>query len=147
MMKKLSSTGKDLSEKQEKNTMKRLKQQGCMQENKGEIIMTERELAITIRVNQFDLVVLQDIKEGRIILPEGTKLIIGDTTISVYSQGWTTKKPVRVAGYWIKQKSGREVFKIIRAVKYLNGRLQYDEIDKEYLINPWFAIGRKEYQF
>ena len=147
MMKKLSSTGKDLSEKQEKNTMKRLKQQGCMQENKGEIIMTERELAITIRVNQFDLVVLQDIKEGRIILPEGTKLIIGDTTISVYSQGWTTKKPVRVAGYWIKQKSGREVFKIIRAVKYFNGRLQYDEIDKEYLINPWFAIGRKEYQF
>ena len=109
--------------------------------------MTKRELAITIRVNQFDLVVLQDIKEGRIILPKGTKLIIGDTTISVYSHGWATKKPVRVAGYWIKQKSGREVFKIIRAVKYFNGRLQYDEINKEYLINPWFAIGRKEYQF
>ena len=109
--------------------------------------MTERELAITIRVNQFDLAVLQDIQEGRIILPKGTKLIIGDTTISVYSQGWTNKKPVRVAGYWMKQKSGREVFKIIRAVKYFNGRLQYEGIDKEYLINPWFAIGRKEYQF
>ena len=109
--------------------------------------MTERELAIIIRTNQFDNVVLQDIKEGRIIIPKGTKLIIGDTTISVYSQGWTTKKSVRVAGYWMKQKSGREVFKIIRAVKYLNGRLQYDEINKEYLINPWFAIGRKEYQF
>ena len=109
--------------------------------------MTERELAIAIRINQFDLAVLQDIQEGRIILPKGTKLIIGDTTISVYSQGWTNKKPVRVAGYWMKQKSGREVFKIIRAVKYFNGRLQYEGIDKEYLINPWFAIGRKEYQF
>ena len=58
-----------------------------MQVNKGENTMTKRELAITIRVNQFDLVVLQDIQEGRIILPEGTKLIIGDTTISVYSHG------------------------------------------------------------
>lgn len=109
--------------------------------------MTERELESIIRINQFDIGVLKDIQEGRIILPEGTKLIIGDTTISVYSHGWTTKKPVRVAGYWIKQKSGREVFKIIRAVKYFNGRLQYDEINREYLINPWFAIGRKEYQF
>ena len=109
--------------------------------------MTERELAITIRVNQFDIGVLQDIQEGRIILPEGTKLIIGDTTISVYSQGWTTKKAVRVAGYWIKQKSGREVFKIARGVQYINRRLQYEGIDKEYLINPRFAIGSKEYQF
>ena len=49
--------------------------------------MTKRELESIIRVNQFDIGVLQDIKEGRIILPEGTKLIIGDTTISVYSQG------------------------------------------------------------
>ena len=109
--------------------------------------MTKRELESIIRINKFEIGVLQDIQEGRIILPEGTKLIIGDTTISVYSQGWTTKKSVRVAGYWMKQKSGREVFKIIRAVKYFNGRLQYDEINKEYLINPWFAIGRKEYQF
>ena len=109
--------------------------------------MTIRELASTIRINQFDIAVLQDIQEGRIILPEGTKLIIGDTTISVYSQGWTNKKPVRVAGYWIKQKSGREVFKIIRAVKYFNGRLQYEGINKEYLINPRFAFGSKEYQF
>ena len=108
--------------------------------------MTKRELESIIRINQFDIGVLQDIKEGHITLPEGTKLIIGDTTISVYSQGWTTKKPVRVAGYWMKQKSGREVFKIIRAVKYFNGRLQYEGINKEYLINPWFAIG-KEYQF
>ena len=109
--------------------------------------MTKRELAIIIRINQFDNGVLQDIQEGRIILPEGTKLIIGDTTISVYSQGWTNKEPIRVAGYWIKQKSGREVFKIIRAVKYFNGRLQYDEINKEYLINPRFAFGGEEYQF
>ena len=109
--------------------------------------MTKRELASTIRVNQFDNGVLQDIQEGRIILPEGTKLIIGDTTISVYSHGWTTKKSVRVAGYWMKQKSGREVFKIVRGVQYFNGRLQYEGIDKEYLINPWFSIGRKEYQF
>ena len=109
--------------------------------------MTKRELESIIRVNQFDNGVLQDIQEGRIILPEGTKLIIGDTTISVYSQGWTTKKSVRVAGYWIKQKSGREVFKIVRGVQYINRRLQYDGIDKEYLINPRFAIGRKEYQF
>ena len=109
--------------------------------------MTTRELESIIRINQFDNGVLTDIQEGRIILPEGTKLIIGDTTISVYSHGWTTKKAVRVAGYWMKQKSGREVFKIIRAVKYFYGRLQYDGINKEYLINPWFAIGRKEYQF
>ena len=109
--------------------------------------MTKRELESIIRINQFDNGVLQDIQEGRIILPEGTKLIIGDTTISVYSQGWTTKKAVRVAGYWMKQKSGREVFKILRAVQYVNRMLQYEGIDKEYLINPWFAIGRKEYQF
>ena len=109
--------------------------------------MTERELEIIIRINQFDNGVLQDIKEGHIILPKGTKLIIGDTTISVYSQGWTTKKSVRVAGYWMKQKSGREVFKIVRGVQYFNGRLQYDGINKEYLINPWFEIERKEYQF
>lgn len=109
--------------------------------------MTERELAIIIRTNNFDNVVLQDILEGRISIPKGTKMIIGDTTISVYSHGWTTKKPVRVAGYWMKQKSGREVFKIVRGVQYINRMLQYDEINKEYLINPWFAIGRKEYQF
>ena len=109
--------------------------------------MTKRQLDLIIRVKKFDNEVLQDILEGRIILPEGTKLIIGDTTISVYSQGWTTKKAVRVAGYWIKQKSGREVFKIVRGVQYINRRLQYDGIDKEYLINPRFAIGSKEYQF
>lgn len=109
--------------------------------------MTTRELESIIRIKQFDIGVLKDIQEGHIVLPEGTKLIIGDTTISVYSQGWATKKSVRVAGYWMKQKSGREVFKIVRAVKYFNGRLQYDEINKEYLINPWFGIGRKEYQF
>ena len=109
--------------------------------------MTKRELESIIRINQFDYVVLQDIKEGRIIIPKGTKLIIGDTSISVYSHGWTTKKPVRVAGYWMKQKSGREVFKIVRGVQYINRRLQYDEINKEYLINPWFSIGSKEYQF
>ena len=109
--------------------------------------MTKRELESIIRVNQFDNGVLQDIQEGRIILPEGTKLIIGDTTISVYSQGWTTKKSVRVAGYWIKQKSGREVFKILRGVQYINRRLQYEGINKEYLINPRFAFGSKEYQF
>lgn len=109
--------------------------------------MTTRELESIIRIKQFDIGVLKDIQEGHIVLPEGTKLIIGDTTISVYSQGWATKKSVRVAGYWMKQKRGREVFKIVRAVKYFNGRLQYDEINKEYLINPWFGIGRKEYQF
>ena len=109
--------------------------------------MTKRELESTIRINQFDIGVLQDIKEGRIILPEGTKLIIGDTTISVYSQGWITKKAVRVAGYWIKQKSGREVFKIVRGVQYINRRLQYEGIDKSFIINPRFAFGSKEYQF
>ena len=109
--------------------------------------MTKRELESIIRINQFDNGVLTDIQEGRITLPEGTKLIIGDTTISVYSQGWTTKKYVRVAGYWIKQKSGREVFKIIRGVQYINRRLQYEGIDKSYIINPRFAIGSKEYQF
>lgn len=109
--------------------------------------MTIRELASTIRINQFDLAVLQDIQEGRIILHEGTKMIIGDTTISVYSQGWVTKKSVRVAGYWMKQKSGREVFKILRGSQYINRRLQYEGIDKEYLINPRFAFGSKEYQF
>ena len=109
--------------------------------------MTERELEIIIRINQFDIGVLQDIQEGRIILPEGTKLIIGDTTISVYSQGWTTKKAARVAGYWMKQKSGREVFKIVRGVQYINRRLQYEGIDKSYIINPIFEIGSKEYQF
>ena len=109
--------------------------------------MTTRELESIIRINQFDIGVLKDIQEGSIILPEGTKLIIGDTTISVYSHGGTTKKYVRVAGYWMKQKSGREVFKILRGVKYFNGMLQYDEINKEYLSNPWFEIERKEYQF
>ena len=109
--------------------------------------MTKRESESIIRIPQFDIGVLQDIQEGRIILPEGTKRIIGDTTISVYSQGWTTKKAVRVAGYWIKQKSGREVFKIVRGVQYINRRLQYEGIDKEYLINPRFAIGSEEYQF
>ena len=109
--------------------------------------MTKRELEIIIRINRFDNIVLQDIQEGRIILPEGTKLIIGDTTISVYSQGWTNKKSVRVAGYWMKQKSGREVFKIVRGSQYINRRLQYDGINKEYLINPRFAFGSKEYQF
>lgn len=109
--------------------------------------MTKRELESIIRVNQFDNGVLQDIQEGRIVLPVGTKLIIGDTTISVYSQGWTTKKSVRVAGYWMKQKSGREVFKILRGIKYTNRRLDYEGINKEYLINPLFEIGRKEYQF
>ena len=109
--------------------------------------MTKRELALIIRANNFDNEVLQDILEGRTILPKGTELIIGDTTISVYSQGWTTKKSVRVAGYWMKQKSGREVFKIVRGVQYINRRLQYEGIDKSFLINPRFAIGRKEYQF
>ena len=109
--------------------------------------MTERELEIIIRIEQFDLGVLKDIQEGRIILPEGTKLIIGDTTISVYSQGWTTKKSVRVAGYWMKQKSGREVFKIVRGSQYINRMLQYVGINKEYLINPRFAFGGEEYQF
>ena len=109
--------------------------------------MTKRELENIIRTNRFDNIVLKDIQEGRILLPEGTKLIIGDTTISVYSQGWTTKKSVRVAGYWVKQKSGREVFKIVRGIKYINRRLEYEGIDKEYLINPRFAFGSKEYQF
>ena len=109
--------------------------------------MTKRELESIIRINQFDIGVLNDIQEGRIILPEGTKLIIGDTTISVYSQGWTTKKAARVAGYWMKQKSGREVFNIVRGVQYINRRLQYEGIDKSYIINPRFAIGSKEYQF
>ena len=109
--------------------------------------MTKRELENLIRTNRFDNIVLKDIQEGRTIIPKGSKLIIGDTTISVYSQGWTTKKSVRVAGYWMKQKSGREVFKIIRGIKYINRRLEYEGIDKEYLINPRFAFGSKEYQF
>ena len=109
--------------------------------------MTKRELENIARTDRFDNIVLKDIQEGRILLPEGTKLIIGDTTISVYSQGWTTKKSVRVAGYWVKQKSGREVFKIVRGIKYINRRLEYEGIDKEYLINPRFAFGSKEYQF
>ena len=109
--------------------------------------MTKRELESIIRINQFDNGVLTDIQEGRITLPEGTKLIIGDTTISVYSQGWVTKKSVRVAGYWMKQKSDREVFKIVRGVQYIHRRLQYEGIDKSYIINPRFAFGSKEYQF
>ena len=109
--------------------------------------MTKRELESIIRINQFDIGVLKDIQEGRIILPEGTKLIIGDTTISVYSQGWVTKKSVRVAGYWMKQKSDREVFKIVRGVQYINRRMQYEGIDKSFIINPRFAFGSKEYQF
>ena len=36
---------------------------------------------------------------------------------------------------------------IIGAIKYINRMLQYEGIDKEYLVNPRFAIGRKEYQF
>lgn len=107
--------------------------------------MTKHELEIIIRINQFDIGVLKDIQVGRIVLPEGTKLIIGDTKISLYSQGWVTKKDVRVAGYWMKQKSGREVFKIVRGVKYINRMLQYEEIDKSFIINPRFAIGSKEY--
>ena len=110
--------------------------------------MTKRELEIIIRINQFDNGVLQDIMEGRIILPEGTKLIISDTYISYYSQGWTNKEPVRVAGYWTKQKSGREVFKIVAGARYFNGRLTHEEVDKEFLVNPSsFAIGAKQYQF
>ena len=109
--------------------------------------MTKRELENIIRVNRFDNIVLKDIQEGCIILPKGTKLIIGDTTISVYSHGRTSKASVRVAGYWMKQKSGREVFKILRGIKYINRRLQYEGINKEYLVNPRFAIGSKEYQF
>ena len=114
---------------------------------KEERTMTKRELEAIIRINRFDNIVLKDIQEGRTIIPKGAKLIIGDTTISVYSQGWTTKKSVRVAGYWVKQKSGREVFKIVRGLKYINRRLEYEGIDKEYLINPRFAFGSKEYQF
>lgn len=109
--------------------------------------MTKRELENIIRTNRFDNIVLKDIQEGLYTIPKGYKLIIGDTTISVYSHGWTTKESVRVAGYWMKQKSGREVFKIIRGIKYINRRLQYEGIDKEYLINPRFAFGSKEYQF
>ena len=63
--------------------------------------MTKRELENIARTDRFDNIVLKDIQEGRILLPEGTKLIIGDTTISVYSKGWTTKKYVRVAGYGV----------------------------------------------
>ena len=109
--------------------------------------MTKRELEIIIRINRFDNIVLKDIQEGLCVIPKGYKLIIGDTTISVYSHGWTTKESVRVAGYWMKQKSGREVFKIIKGIKYINRRLQYEGIDKEYLINPLFAFGGEEYQF
>lgn len=109
--------------------------------------MTKRELENIIRINRFDNIVLNNIKEGLFTIPKGYKLIIGDTTISVYSQGWVTKKSVRVAGYWMKQKSGREVFKIVRGVKYINRRLQYEGIDKIFVINPRFEIGSKEYQF
>ena len=118
-----------------------------MNSMKEERTMTKRELENIIRINRFDNIVLKDIQEGIITIPKGTKLIIGDTSISVYSHGWTSKERVRVAGYWMKQKSGREVFKIIRGIKYINRRLQYEGIDKEYLINPRFSIGRKEYQF
>ena len=114
---------------------------------KEERTMTKRELENIIRINRFDNIVLKDIQEGSTTIPKGAKLIIGDTSISVYSHGWTSKESVRVAGYWMKQKSGREVFKIIRGIKYINRRLQYEGIDKEYLINPRCAIGRKEYQF
>ena len=48
---------------------------------------------------------------------------------------------------WMKQKSGREVFKIVRGVQYINRRLQYEGIDKSFIISPRFAIGSKEYQF
>lgn len=109
--------------------------------------MTKREIENIIRINRFDNIVLKDIQEGRTTIPDGTKLIIGDTTISTYSQGWVNKKSVRVAGYWMKQKSGREVFKILRGIKYTNRRLDYEGINKEYLINPRFAFGSKEYQF
>lgn len=109
--------------------------------------MTKRELYTIIRQSSFDASVLQDILEGRVVLPKGTKLIIGDTTISVYSQGWTNKKPVRVAGYWVKQKSGRQVFKIVDGRRYFNGTLTYEGVDKEFMVNPEFAFGKKEYQF
>ena len=109
--------------------------------------MTKRQLALLIRVNKFDTEVLQDILEGRIILPQGTKLIISDTYISYYSQGWTNKKPVRVAGYWTKQKSGREVFKVVDGRRYFNGELTHEGVDKGFIFNPSFAFGKKEYQF
>ena len=109
--------------------------------------MTKRELHNIIRQSSFDTSVLQDILEGRVVLPKGTKLIIGDTTISIYSQGWTNKKPVRVAGYWIKQKSGREVFKVVDGRRYFNGELTHEVVDKGFIVNPSFAFGKKEYQF
>lgn len=113
---------------------------------KEERTMTKRELALIIRVNKFDNEVLQDILEGRTILPKGTELIIGDTHISYYSQGWTNKKPVRVAGYWTKQKSGREVFKIVDGARYFNGRLTHEHVDKDFLVNPiFYKVDR--YQF
>ena len=108
--------------------------------------MTKRELALIIRANNFDNAVLQDILEGRTILPKGTELIIGDTRISIYSQGWVTKKPVRVAGYWMKQKSGREVFKVVDGARYFNGRLTHEQVDKEFIVNPiFYKVDR--YQF
>lgn len=108
--------------------------------------MTKRELALIIRANNFDNAVLQDILEGRTILPKGTELIIGDTHISYYSQGWTNKKPVRVAGYWMKQKSGREVFKVVDGARYFNGMLTHERVYKEFLVNPiFYKVDR--YQF
>lgn len=108
--------------------------------------MTKRELALIIQANKFDNEVLQDILEGRTILPKGTELIIGDTNVSYYSQGWTNKKTVRVAGYWMKQKSGREVFKIIDGARYFNRMLTHERVDKDFLVNPiFYKVDR--YQF
>ena len=49
--------------------------------------MTKRQLENIIRINRFDNIVLKDIQEGLFTIPKGYKLIIGDTTISVYSHG------------------------------------------------------------
>lgn len=113
---------------------------------KEERTMTKRQLALIIRANKFDTEVLQDILEGKTIIPKGTELIIGDTHISYYSQGWTNKMQVRVAGYLVKQKSGREVFKIVDGARYFNGMLTHERVDKEFIVNPIFYKAYR-YQF
>lgn len=107
--------------------------------------MTKRQLCLIIRQNNFDNTVLQDILEGRAIIQKGTKLVIGDTYVFYYYQGRAVKKRVRVAGYWSKHKN--RIFDVVDGVRYFNGMLTHEAIDKDFIVNPIFDTAAKEYQF
>ena len=109
--------------------------------------MTNKDIQNEIRTSNFIASVRQDIREGRIKLAKGDKLIIGQTSYSCYSCGWTSHKQVLVAGCWKTQKSGREVFEILDSRKILQGKITNEVLDKKLLLNPTFALGTKTYQF